>query len=126
MRIRPKPGDFLIVLLLLLTAVLGPVVLATGAGAEITAIVTQDGEEIARVNLANLPEPLRIAYDGEYPGIILAENGRIRFLEAECPDHVCVDTGWLTRAGGTAACLPARVLVRLEGNDAGDVDVRLQ
>ena len=60
MRIRPKPGDFLIVLLLLLTAVLGPVVLATGAGAEITAIVTQDGEEIARVKLANLPEPLRI------------------------------------------------------------------
>lgn len=126
MRIRPKPGDFLIVLLLLLAAVLGPVVLATGAGAEITAIVTQDGKEIARVKLANLPEPLRIAYDGEYPGIILAENGQIRFLEAECPDHVCVDTGWLTRAGGTAACLPARVLVRLEGNDAGDVDVRLQ
>ena len=91
MRIRPKPGDFLIVLLLLLTAVLGPVVLATGAGAEITAIVTQDGEEIARVKLANLPEPLRIAYDGAYPGIILAENGQIRFLEAECPDHVCVD-----------------------------------
>lgn len=126
MRIRPKPGDFLIAALLLAIAVFSPVVLAQSAGSDLTAIVTQDGHEISRIRLSGLAEPITITYGGTYPGIIMAEDGRIRFLESHCPDHVCELTGWLTRAGSTAACLPARVLIRLEGSDAGDVDVRLQ
>ena len=48
------------------------------------------------------------------------EGGRIRFEESGCPDKVCVHTGWLSRSGQTAACLPAGVILRIEGGaDAG-------
>ena len=36
-----------------------------------------------------------------------------------CPDQVCVQTGQLTRAGESAICLPARVVLRLEGGGSG-------
>ena len=49
------------------------------------------------------------------------EDGRIRFEESGCPDKVCVHTGWLSRSGQTAACLPAGVILRVEG-DTGDED----
>jgi hypothetical protein len=125
-RLRPKPGDVVMVVLLLLVALVSPILFTNAAGSDLTAVVTQDGEEMARIRLSGLEEAIAVPYGGAYPGVILAENGRIRFLEAECPDHVCVDTGWLSRAGSIAACLPARVLIRLEGSEQGDVDVRLQ
>lgn len=126
MAIRPKPGDFLLAGVLLLIILLVPVVLAQSSSGEVTAIITQDGEELARIRLTGLAEATRISYSGDYPGTILAENGRIRFEEATCPDQVCVNTGWLTTAGSTAACLPGRVLIRMEGSGAEDVDVRLR
>ncbi len=49
------------------------------------------------------------------------EDGRVRFTHSDCPDKVCVHTGWLSRAGQTAACLPAGVLVRVEGEDTVDI-----
>lgn len=54
------------------------------------------------------------------------EDGRIRFVESGCPDKVCVHTGWLSRGGQTAACLPAGVILRVEGGpdaDAHGVDI---
>ena len=92
----------------------------------VTAIVTQDGVEIARIRISGLADPVRIDYAGTYPGTVLAENGHIRFEKAACPDKICVHTGWIAAPGQTAACLPARVLIRLEGTATGDVDVRLR
>lgn len=94
----------------------------------LTAIVrTADGSE------RSLPlGPEREAADipmesGGYHYIIRVEPGRIRVLEADCPDRVCVVTGWLSRPGQIAACVPGRLLVRLvaspEGDPSGGVDV---
>jgi hypothetical protein len=126
LRIKPRPGDYVIAALLLLVALASPVLTAQSATANLTAIITQDGQELSRIRLTGLADPIEVSYGGAYPGVILAESGRIRFLETQCPDHICVRTGWLTRAGSTAACLPARVLIRLDGSEAGDVDVSIQ
>lgn len=42
-------------------------------------------------------------------------SGKIRFLASTCRDKICVHSGWLSRPGETAACLPNRVAVRLAG-----------
>ena len=45
--------------------------------------------------------------------------------EADCPTQDCVHTGTITRAGQSIVCLPARIIIRLEGGtvdkDAPDV-----
>lgn len=124
--LRPRPGDWILAGLLVLVMVLVPVLSIRGATGELTAVVTQDGREIARVRLDDVAAASHVTYGGDAAGTILVENGRIRFEEAHCPDQVCVGTGWLTRAGQTAACLPAKVLIRIEGTETGDVDVQLQ
>lgn len=124
--LRPRPGDWVMAGLLVLVMVLVPVLSLQGATAGLTAVVTQDGKELARIRLDSLAAAERVSYGGDAPGTILAETGRIRFETAQCPDQICVDTGWLTRAGQTAACLPAKVLIRIEGTETGDVDVQLQ
>ncbi len=43
------------------------------------------------------------------------ENGRARVRESTCPDQVCVNSGWLSRSGQTAACVPAGVYICVTG-----------
>ncbi len=113
-------------ILLLAVIFLFPIMMTTAATGNVTAIVSQDGKEISRIRLTGLEEEVTVRYEGAYPGVILAQDGRIRFEEAACPDHICVNTGWLGKQGQTAACLPARVLIRIEGTATGDEDVRLR
>ncbi len=115
--LRPRWGDLAVGLALLLSAaLLWAALFSSGAGAG-TAVVLRDGEEIARLELRGAgmaefsPEPgVTIRYGG----------GRAAFLRSDCPDGVCVRTGWLTRPGQSAVCLPKRLILRIEGE--GDVD----
>lgn len=52
--------------------------------------------------------------------VIRIQNGQLCFAEAECPDQICVHSGWLTQAGDTAACVPAGMAVRITGDPPVD------
>ena len=89
-----------------------------------TAVITQNGVVLKQVSLSNIAQTTLVPYDGLYPGVIEAENGRIRFEHAECPDQVCVHTGWISRPGQIAVCLPAGVIIKIEGSDSEqDMDI---
>ncbi|MGE5587679.1 MAG: NusG domain II-containing protein [Clostridia bacterium] len=45
----------------------------------------------------------------------IAEDGRARVLASDCPDKVCVKTGWIDRPGELIVCLPNRVVVKIQG-----------
>lgn len=42
---------------------------------------------------------------------IQIKDGMIGFIESDCPDKVCINTGFLSRAGQTAVCLPNAISV---------------
>jgi hypothetical protein len=50
------------------------------------------------------------------------KGGRIRVLESDCPHHVCVNTGWIGRTGSIIACVPNRVVVRVDGSEEPFLD----
>lgn len=87
----------------------------TAASGTCTAIVEQDGRELMRIDLSAVTQPETIDLGGEYHISLLASPGSIRFVASDCPDQICVRTGELSRPGQSAVCLPARVSVRLEG-----------
>ncbi len=78
------------------------------------AIIIQQERVIERIDLDKVSEPREIRLSGSYDETILVEKGRIRFKEADCPDQICVKTGWLEEPGDTAVCLPNRAIVRIE------------
>jgi hypothetical protein len=121
-----KFGDFIIVALVALLAA-GSLLLGMGSklatGSE-TAEVWQNGKLVRVINLGTLPSPIKFELNGAYHSKVVAEKGRIRFEWADCPDNVCVHTGWLTRAGQTAACVPNRSLIKVVGASEQDVVIR--
>lgn len=88
------------------------------------AVVEVDGALTRRVELTVLTEPVEETFTGR-DGLTLtvrfAPEGA-QVLRADCPDQVCVHTGPLTRTGEAAVCLPARVVLRLEGGTETAVD----
>ena len=41
-------------------------------------------------------------------------NHRIRFVNVECPDHICEGVGYIYSEGQTAICLPNKVVLVVE------------
>ena len=119
-----KWGDFLIFTLIVIVIV---AMFFSGVinkdNQDLIAEISLDGEVLYKINLTELNDRKEFLFhDGEV--IIVAENGRIRFEQSDCPDLVCVNTGWIKRRGRIAACLPNRILIKIVGF-SDEVDVVL-
>lgn len=53
---------------------------------------------------------------------VLVQGGAVCVRDAECPDHVCVDTGWIESRGRVIACVPNGVTVRVESRGMEGLD----
>ena len=74
--------------------------------------IVQDGVELYRLDLSKVKnQTIDIEYQGRV-NTVQIENGRIRMLEADCPDHTCMHMGWLRSGSLPIVCLPNRLVVR--------------
>lgn len=107
--------------LLLLSAGATALLWYGGRGEARTALVYQDGVCIRTVDLARVDEPYSfiVEWEGGY-NTVEVERGRIRVSDADCPDRICVHRGWVSDAAAPIACLPHKLVIRLEsGGEAG-------
>ena len=78
-------------------------------------VVMVQNEEVARYSLA---------IDGIYDidggtNTIEIENGRVRMVEAFCPNHLCIRQGWIHLEGQSIVCLPNKVTVIVRAPGSG-------
>ncbi|MGN0160979.1 MAG: NusG domain II-containing protein [Lachnospiraceae bacterium] len=79
-----------------------------------------DGECVYSVDLSLVTQGYTreiISKDGSVNTLSI-EPGRICISAADCPDQVCVHTGWIADSVAPIVCLPHRLVVRIEGNSA--------
>ena len=124
--LKPVKYDALVVLAVLLLA------FALGAGTwpvradagAFTVVVTADGAEIDRFALAGaeLRDAERVYAGNGYMLRVVATAEGVHVAESDCPNHDCVHTGTISRAGQSIVCLPARVVIALRGAGAAAYD----
>lgn len=102
---------------LLLAGVLYLAARPGGGGA--WAVVTSDGQEVARYALS---EDRTVTLGGEKYNVLQISDGAASILEANCGDHTCVRTGAISREGEMIVCLPHRLMIRIEGGEASEFD----
>lgn len=124
--LRPNGWDALVVLAVLLLAAgcAWSVWARGGETARLTAVVSVDGAEVDRIELDGAASGGERVYTGGGYTLTVElwpEGVRgVRVREADCPTQDCVHTGTITRSGQSIVCLPARIIVRLEGGPADD------
>ncbi|NLM00684.1 MAG: NusG domain II-containing protein [Treponema sp.] len=55
--------------------------------------------------------------------IVGIEDGKVYVVESCCPNGTCVSAGKIEKSGQWIACLPNKVVIRLEGSKDEEVDV---
>jgi Uncharacterized protein conserved in bacteria len=51
--------------------------------------------------------------------VVRIKGGSARIAESPCPNQTCVAAAPVSRRGEWAACLPNRVIIRIEGEEGG-------
>lgn len=122
-RLRLHKGDFLILVLILLLAAGASLPYLLSPSNILYCIVQQDKKIVRRIRLAQgYQESFTIS--GAHGDVEVEIDGlRVRILQAQCPDQVCVQTGWLTHTYQSAVCLPNRVIVQLTGENQREDDL---
>ncbi|MFO7627808.1 MAG: NusG domain II-containing protein [Candidatus Fermentibacteraceae bacterium] len=106
-----RPGD-----ILPLALALGAALLTGGGRGEVdrthVRLVTPQQSVIIPMNADTLIEiPVR-------DGITVVEvgDGRARIRSSPCPTETCVSTGWISRRGQAAVCMPEGVYIEVRGD----------
>lgn len=87
-----------------------------------TARITRDGVLLEEIDLDKVAEPYSFTLeDGSGTNTVQVEKGRIRVSEADCPDRVCVNQGWISDGAVPVVCLPHRLMVEIRGG-GGELD----
>ena len=77
-----------------------------------------DSQLVIKVELADCPDSVFVLPQNENVVFHTSGDGRIRFEQSDCPDKVCVNSGWLWRSGEVATCLPNKVVLKIVSPDA--------
>lgn len=115
-----KKSDVALIIVLLIISAICLLPKYLSKSDSLTAVILKDGQEIERIDLGLVTEEYEIDLECTPKATITVGPNYIFYSYAECPDKLCVNTGKLTHAGDTAACIPSKTLVVLEGEKSSD------
>lgn len=109
-----KITDFLIIGGVLCVA-LSLFVFFRQADGDPTAVITVNGKTAQRINLSKA-EDKTFTLDTSPVVTLEIKGSKIRFTDSLCPDKTCEKSGFLYETGDTAACVPAGVIITIDGD----------
>lgn len=122
-----KPGDLIIIVLLVLLSFLPVVIFSMNSvsteQANNSVVISADGVHLHEMDLVDDGETETYEYVSEdgHRNVIVREGTEVKMIDASCPDQLCVRQGTITDAGETIVCLPHRLIVEVT-SDNPDVD----
>lgn len=116
-----KRSGFIIIISALFAASAGLALLLPRIKHGTTANIYRGNECVYSVDLSLVTESYTVEFDdGEgHVNTVEIAPGRIRMACANCPDGVCVNTGWTDSPAKPIICLPAKLIIKIAG-DAPD------
>lgn len=90
------------------------------AGEQLTVEIYKYGELYRQLPLseATIEEIIVTDAEGHYNKVEI-KDGRARVKEADCPNQICVKTGWLSKPGQISFCAPNNLKVIIKGASGG-------
>lgn len=86
-------------------------------------VVEAQGKVVKVIPMDQLEPGRQLSITGPLGNSIL-EMGqdKVRLVDSPCPDHICMQMGWISRPGEMIVCLPNQIIVRIEGPQGRELD----
>lgn len=116
----------LITVILLISCIAAGIVFYSNGGGN-TVCIYQNGDLIETIHLDTVTTPYTLHIESANGGYneISVEHGRICVSDASCPDHVCINTGWLSDGAIPIVCLPNQLVIQIKGESSA-IDIAAQ
>ena len=119
-RVFFKKKDMLAAAVMLAAAALLWLVMNTGSKEYIYADIYYDSKVIKTIDLKKTPDTEFSLSENEHV-VFQIKDKKIAFIHSDCPDKICINTGFLSANGQSAACLPNKMLVKIRSSDDTDI-----
>lgn len=110
-------------------AVLILVIIAVASFVCIRFFVEDEGKYVKVYVNEKLTKTFDLTKDREYfietkfgYNLLIIKNERARILDADCPNKICVNKGYISKNGESIICLPHHVVVTVESSEDNNVD----
>ncbi len=114
-------SDKVLIIVIVVVSLLGYAIirLQNRDEASLIAEISVDGRIVSQVNL-NQPPSGNLIYISGPLGKSTAEvkAGAIRMKFSPCPDHYCMQTGWINRPGQAIVCVPNHIVIKISPDDS--------
>lgn len=105
--------DTLLIVALLLIGIVLLFVLRGRSSEGLYVLIMYQNDEKARFSLTS--NGVYDINDGKNKIEIL--DGKVRMIDADCPDELCIRQGWIEYDGQSIICLPNKITVMVSGGD---------
>ncbi len=114
---KAKPMDAVLILLFVLVSLvpLTGLLPRPAQSAQIVRVTTPEGTEEYALD----DHTIALDSHGYHLTLAVSADG-VQVTSSDCPDHTCMKTGKITRAGNAIVCVPAHVRVDLVGGEGYD------
>lgn len=114
-----KKKDFILVGAIVIVALVLLICVSLTQKEGSCAVVKIDGNKVATY-------PLNV--DATYSlnggtNVLVIKDGYAYLSDANCPDHLCVKQGKISKTGQVITCLPNKLTVTVYGGEPNDVDI---
>lgn len=111
---RVKLGDLIIILILLVISIIPFYFLLSPMreSNNIIAVIKVDNKQVKKLSLNH--DIVWKYQHGNKLNVVKVKNHKIRMIDANCKDQICVKDGWKSKIGDTIVCLPHKFLVELK------------
>ena len=111
---RVKLGDLIIILILLVISIIPFYFLLSPMreSNNIIAVIKVDNKQVKKLSLNH--DIVWKYQHGNKLNVVKVKNHKIRMIDANCKDQICVKDGWKSKIGDTIICLPHQFLVELK------------
>lgn len=81
--------------------------------------VQVNGTEFKRLTFTSKNDSYKYKLDTDGGlNIIEVKGDKVRMIEADCPDKLCVHQGYISKVGEVLVCIPNKVVVEIKSDDS--------
>lgn len=95
-------------------------ILVLNAPEKDTVVIKRDNKILYTIDLKTAEDKVFDIKYKDSKNTVEIKDGKIRVKDAECPDKVCVKTGWLSSSAVPIVCLPNHLVIEFE--EKGEID----
>ena len=109
---RINKKEIIIIIAIITASLMSLLVISLTSREGKTAVITVDNKTVTEASLSG--DKGEFTIEGIDDAVFEISNNKIRIKENNCPDKICVNTGWISKTHERIICMPKKLIIEIK------------